>query len=176
MKPEADAVLVMIDGDHAFARIVGRGSFKVSGSLKEFGTRVSNLGGVRLVVDLSQCVSMDSTFMGVLAGLSFQFRKQQAGRIQLVNVTPKLQALIATLGLNHLVDSVPEGSLPAEYAAKLGPQQPALEELPPERTDKDNVARIMLEAHENLVQASQDNIARFKDVIAFLREDLRKNT
>ncbi len=175
MKPDADTVLVLIEGGRAFARIVGRGSFKVSGSLKEFGTRISNQPGVRLIVDLSQCVSMDSTFMGVLAGLSFQFRKQQGARIQLVNVTPKLQGLIATLGLNHLVDSVPEGSLPAEYAAALAPRQPDLEELPAGRNDKENVARIMLEAHENLVQASQDNIARFKDVIAFLREDLKKN-
>lgn len=174
MKPQIDTILVLLKGPIAFVRILGRGSFKVSGSLKEFGARISHMPNIRLVMDLSECISMDSTFMGVLAGLSFQFRKQQAERIQLVNVTPKLQGLIATLGLNHLVDTIEAGSLPEEYTTVLG-QQPPLEELPTPVTDKENVARIMLEAHENLVRASQDNIARFKDVIAFLREDLKRN-
>jgi hypothetical protein len=31
-----------------------------------------------------------------------------------------------------------------------------------------------LEAHENLVQVSPENLPRFKDVLTFLREDIKK--
>jgi hypothetical protein len=32
----------------------------------------------------------------------------------------------------------------------------------------------MLEAHENLVRLSPENLPKFKDVLAFLREDLKR--
>jgi hypothetical protein len=39
-----------------------------------------------------------------------------------------------------------------------------------ERTDQ---AECMIEAHEALVDADPDNLARFKDVLEYLKQDLR---
>ena len=50
-------------------RLEGKGSFLNSGSLKEFAQEMVNRGYREFIVDLQNCVMMDSTFMGTLAGV-----------------------------------------------------------------------------------------------------------
>ena len=75
VSPADDRILVTVDDAYALARVLGRGSYKVSRSLKEFASRVMDSGNAVFLVDLQHCVGMDSTFMGVLAGLSQRQQK-----------------------------------------------------------------------------------------------------
>ena len=70
----ADVLLVATDGNTALVRVQGRGSFKVSAIMKEFATAMIDRGCNALVLDMANCIGMDSTFMGVLAGLAFRRR------------------------------------------------------------------------------------------------------
>ncbi|HOW97978.1 MAG TPA: STAS domain-containing protein [Kiritimatiellia bacterium] len=172
--PGSDGIQVAIQVPLAFIRVVGRGSFKISASLKEFAVHALDAGCRRIVLDMAECVGMDSTFMGVLAGLAFRLRAVPEGRIVIVNLNPRTRGLLATLGLDEAVETHMAGATPADLEPLLARGE-ALTELPAEERGQAETARTMLEAHENLVRLSPENLPKFKDVLTFLREDLKKS-
>lgn len=170
-----DRIEVASAGDQALVRVLGRGSFKVSAPLKQFAYAMIDQGARRLVLDMKDCAGMDSTFMGMLAGLSFHLAKYDDGKgLVLVGLSPRTQGLLATLGLDRAVTTYPAGSAPAEMEALF--ENPAgLAALPDDDSGRKQTAEMMLEAHENLVELTAENLPRFKDVLTFLREDVEKD-
>ncbi len=172
LEPRGDKLRVAIDRQTAFVRVVGRGTFKISTGLKRFGIAAIELDCRRFVVDLADCVSMDSTFMGVLVGVAFNMRRNGQGEIHLVNLSPRLELVLGTLGLDQVMLVHMEGSTPPEFEDVL--EQAEFDETDTEsETPRDRV-ETMIGAHESLVEADPDNSPKFKDVLSFLREDLRK--
>ena len=172
--PRADRVLVSIQDDTAYIHVIGRGSFKVGGGMKQFGVASIERGCRQIVLDMAECTGMDSTFMGVLAGLAFRLKQRQdRGDIHIVNLSARTQGLLTTLGLDQVVETYMAGSTPEPFRDALATRD-AIEEVPCEDDSRASTARTMLEAHQDLVNLSPENLSKFKDVLSFLREDLRK--
>ncbi len=169
----ADQLDVTLREDTAYLRLRGRGSFKISKPLKEFGVHAVAQHVTRIVLDLGECIGMDSTFMGVLAGLAFRLRRKNDGALYLINLSPRTRGLLATLGLDQLVVPCMVGETPPDFV-DVFQQANALETLPESEATRQETASMMLEAHENLVDILPENRPRFKDVLTFLREDLKK--
>lgn len=161
----ADRVEVAILGETAHARVIGRGTFKVGPALKQFGMAAFERGCENLIMDMKQCVGMDSTFMGVLAGLATLWKRRE-GAIILRNMSEKNSFLVKMLGLSHLV------RLEAGESEKL----PVVEQRLDTAVDKRTLTETMITAHEALVEVSPDNIVKFKDVLTYLKEDLARST
>lgn len=174
MSGEKDRIQVAVHDDVGFVRVEGRGSFKVSASVKEFGQSMLASGSSVMVLDMCACEGMDSTFMGVLAGLCVHYRKQPGGKLVVVNTSQKLQKLMSTLGLNRLLEVYPEGEAPAPFA-EIVQQCGALEDLENQPQTELESAENMLEAHETLVQIDASNQPRFKDVVEYLRDDIQNH-
>ena len=95
--------LINADSDPVIIRIEGRASFQNSSSLQDFMTEMRRQGKVRYVIDFAHCTSMDSTFLGVLAGVALELRKlQPAGSMVCARVGPRNLELIRNLGLHRL--------------------------------------------------------------------------
>lgn len=160
----------MADGQVACIRIIGRANFTSSVDFKTLITELGQRGCTRLVLELSECVLMDSTFLGVLAGFGLKLgagHKERPGQpIELLNPTPRVIDLLDTLGVLHLF-KVTRGTLDAATAA-----QPV--ETTPGKATKADLTRTSLEAHQTLMAISPTNAARFKDVAQFLAEGLKK--
>jgi anti-sigma B factor antagonist len=155
--------LVDAYADPVVVRIDGRASFLNSAALKDFFNAMLAQGRTRFVVDFKQCASMDSTFLGVLAGAAIQLRRlNPPGSLTLVRVGERNLELIRNLGLHRLTTVDPGGVAPAAGIQPLDAK--ALGEV--------ESARLVLEAHENLVATDPDNAAKFQDVLAFLRNQL----
>src|SRR5476651_150027 len=108
--PYADPVVVRIDG---------RANFQNSACLRDFVTEMLRQGKTRVVIDFLHCTSMDSTFLGVLAGIALELRKLQApGTMVLARVGPRNLELIRNLGLHRLL-IVDTGALPAETGGRV---------------------------------------------------------
>ena len=172
VKPQDDRISVAIFNRMALIRVEGRGSFKVSTSVRDFATAAIDGGCTSAVFDMAGCVSMDSTFMGVVAGIASRLRDRVAGPVVLLNLTSHTRELVSTLGLDQVVQTYDLGSLPPSYGflADAGLKQIATGD------DQLRRAATMIEAHENLVQLSPENAPRFKDVLAFLHEDLKRHS
>jgi anti-anti-sigma factor len=173
LKSSGDKVLVAIDHETAFVHVIGRGTFKVSTSLKRFGIVAVESRCSRFVVDLEDCTAMDSTFMGVLAGLAFKMKRTGQGEIHLVNLSARLRSLLTTLGLGNVMRIYLEGSTPPEFLSFLETVS-GFDETDQESETRRDRAETMLDAHESLVEVSPENLPKFKDVLAFLRDDLDK--
>ena len=148
--------------DPVVVRVEGRACFLNSASLRDFVAELLRQGKCRFVLDLQNCASMDSTFLGVLAGAALELRKgQPPGSIVLARVAQRNLELIRNLGLHRLL-VVDAGGTPLGFSQRSA-------ELPGAHHSEIENARMILEAHEHLVAADEANRAKFQDVIAFLK-------
>jgi len=154
--------------DPVVVKINGKASFLNSGPVKELFDRLLRQGKSRFVIDFQKCTGMDSTFLGILAGLGINLmKKEEPGSVVLCRLGPRNLELIQNLGLHRLltVDSGEmEGSLPGngELEAIGGPGKLSQVES----------ARLVLQAHENLVEIDASNKTKFQDVISFLKNQM----
>jgi anti-anti-sigma regulatory factor len=151
--------------------VEGKGSFLNSGNLKEFAREMLDRGYREFVMDLAECVMMDSTFMGTMASVALRLKELGQGHLHIVHCRNRSQELLSGLGLDQIFDIHDNGARAPEYEA--------LEETPKGQAteaEKKEQAETMLEAHEALCEAAPENLFRFKDVLDFLRQDLHHET
>lgn len=162
--PEPSKPVYLVDAysDPVVVRIEGRASFQNSGCLRDFIAEMLQRGKTRFVLDFNQCASMDSTFLGVLAGAALELRKSAPqGSLVIARTNQRNLELIRNLGLHRLL-TVDTGDASSSNTAC----NTALECRSGSEIEN---ARLVLEAHENLVSADDANRAKFQDVLTFLR-------
>jgi len=161
-------LLVLVGKDFACVKISGRANFSFSPDFKVLLTGLAEKGYRHFIIDLSECVLMDSTFLGVLAG--FGMKMNQAGvadqrAIELSNPNARITELLENLG-----------ALPLFKVNTGAMQLPGdVETSSPESINPthEQITRTSLEAHQTLMSVNPDNVTRFKDVTQFLAEDLK---
>ena len=154
--------LVDAYSDPVVVRIEGRASFLNSACLRDFMLQMLKSGKARFVIDFLGCASMDSTFLGVLAGIALELRKlSPKGSLVLARMGQRNLELVRNLGLHKLltIDAT-------EAGANLGACDTPLEGG--RRGELEN-ARLVLDAHENLVSADESNRGKFQDVLIFMK-------
>ena len=120
------------------------------------------------MIDLTDCVLMDSTFLGVLAGFGIKLNPNGAPAergIELLNATTRVSELLENLGAVHLFN-LSNGPLKLPEDAKAC----VPDSINPSH---EQITRTSLEAHQTLMAMNPENVARFKDVAQFLAEDLK---
>jgi anti-anti-sigma factor len=161
---------VFVGDKYACVKIAGRANFTSSIDFKALIQQLLEKGCNCFILDLADCMLMDSTFLGVLADFGLKMNtadKQKAGCvIELFNPSPRIAELLETIGVLRLF-KVAQGE--AKLPDNAGPQ-----ELTPSNPTREEVTRVCLEAHQTLMNINPDNVSRFKDVAAFLAEDLKK--
>lgn len=154
---------VGVNGDAVWVRVEGKGSFLNSGNLKDFTREMVNRGYREFYVDLAQCATMDSTFMGTMAGVALRLKELGQGHVHVVHCGKRSYDLLSGLGLDQLFDIHSNGAM-----------APRCDVLRDEEKNgsRQEQARDMLQAHEALCEVAPENIAKFKDVLEYLKQDL----
>jgi anti-sigma B factor antagonist len=162
--------------DHtAVIRVEGRGSFRISPPMKQFIHQVIDTHSAeRILIDMEDCCGMDSTFMGVLAGLACFIKSKPGIQFKVINLSEKNQKLLITLGVDRVVDY--SMSVSREEHALLQQQADGIQTLEPDFANKLEAAKTTLAAHEALVDINPDNYDKFKSVLEFLQDDVRTLT
>lgn len=167
-EPARPVFLVDAYSDPALVRIEGRASFQNSACLRDFFAELIRQGKRRFAIDFRACLSMDSTFLGTLAGAALELRKlDPPGSLVLCRLGPRNLELVRNLGLHRLM-TVDAG----ERDLSFSPGTKQLECAPV--TDEVESARLVLEAHENLVAADENNRGKFQDVLAYLKNRIEQ--
>lgn len=156
----------------AVIRVEGRGSFKISPPLKQFIHQVINTKSAeRIWIDMTDCSGMDSTFMGVVAGLACLIKSKPDLSFKLIHLSEKNKKLLITLGVDRVVDY---SMLPTDEEEELmSHDASASQALEPDFANKLESAKTTLEAHESLVNINPENFDKFKSVLEFLQDDVR---
>jgi anti-sigma B factor antagonist len=162
-------ISVLVGKSCAFLRITGRANFACSPDFKTVLNELASKGYKHFIVDLTECILMDSTFLGVLCGFGMKLNPKgaaEAGQgIELFNATARVAELLENLGAAHLFHMKSGAvNLPTDAQAC------APESINPSH---EQVTRTCLEAHQTLMAMNPENVARFKDVAQFLAEDLK---
>ncbi|WP_372806286.1 STAS domain-containing protein [Pontiella sp.] len=153
-------------------RVEGRGSFKVSPPMKQFIHQVMDShSATRIWIDMSDCTGMDSTFMGVVAGLACLIKSKPDCSFKLINLSEKNKKLLVTLGVDRVVDY--SMSPTTEETDVMAQQATGTQTLEADFANKLDSAKTTLEAHETLVDINPENFNKFKSVLEFLQDDVR---
>jgi anti-sigma B factor antagonist len=169
MNSTTGKLLVWTGPGFACIRVTGRANFNISVDFRRLLRRLAATGQERILIDLSECRLMDSTFLGTLAFEAGQL-KRRAGvpggpKLELLNSNPTVRELIEDLGVAQLFNFVERDLTEEEF--KAAP--------PVDAASPVELTRTCLEAHELLMALHPANVAKFKDAAAFLAEELRRS-
>jgi len=149
----------------------GRGSFANSPQFKQIADQRIASGEHVVVLDLADCSAMDSTFMGVIAGIARQVIPG-GGKVQVISGGERIRDLLAGLGLDSILEIDPPDALwlnaIEDYRSRLQP--------PVGSNDKERNAQLILDAHLELSQLNEQNANQFKSVIELFNEEVKKNS
>ncbi len=117
----------------------------------------------RIYLDLRDCEYMDSTFMGLIVGFNKRLQRAAARPITLLHVNETCMGLLKTIGIVRLVElSEAEVPFPAPMENLAGADRAT--------------AGFILDAHENLMELSDDNRKRFSTLYQVLKSQLDRGS
>ncbi len=161
MPEEAPVFLVNPYSDPVVVRVNGRANYLNSAAMREFFELVIGQGRKNISIDFSNCLSMDSTFLGIVAGAALELMDMDPpGEMRLVSLGPRNLELIRNLGLHRVCsigDAVPEG-------------QGQMQSLQADSLGRDDRVRMIIDAHKKLIRCDESNAERFQDVLTFMRK------
>jgi anti-anti-sigma regulatory factor len=158
---------VWIESPTAFIKVGGRAAAENARDFKGLVTRLHAEGISLFCVDLSQCLLMDSTFSGVVAGLTQCLGpdpKHGCKRISLVNPNARVRDLLDNLGVLELVNVLES----APTAIPGGASQ----EVATGAFSRKETTSCCLEAHRLLMALKPENAAKFQEVTRMLEAQL----
>ncbi len=147
-----------------YVLVEGLGNMKSAPVLHSFLTDARGEGTRSAYIELSACVGMDSTFMGLLVGQAQAF-SDQGGRLAVVKPNELCLRLLRQLGVDEVVTVVPDAEVPsAEYVDLSGDNSVDMKA----RTD------LVRQAHQHLASLNAENRAKFSAFLRALDDDLSK--
>ena len=162
---------VLVGEQVACFKLAGRANFNGSAEFKSLLQTLQARGVVRFILDLRECVLMDSTFVGVLAkfslGLAAGAATGAAAHIELLGAGERVDDMLDNLGVKALfgrlasAQEIPTGLTPLDLTSSPAPSRRELTET-------------SLEAHRALMNLSEENRRKFGEVEKCLVEDLKK--
>lgn len=131
---------------------------------KETGERINREEPPeRIVVDLSQCFYMDSTFMGLLVGLNKKLSALNKGTLIIYKPTDEAEKLLEGLGLRNYLsfDQETDRQFPQEMITISGKTRAT--------------ADFILKAHEHLMDLSRENRDKFSTLRSVLKKQINQD-
>lgn len=158
-------------GSVAWVKVIGSANHENAPCIKEFLSGRFEKGWRRFVIDLADCRGIDSTFIGMLYRLAARVTEVDAcGGVEIINPGERNAKSICKLGLDQLIKLDLEGSRWSRERELVA--QNLAKPLPCPSLNKAEHTEFVLDAHEALIAANEENRSRFCDVIEFLRLEL----
>jgi len=98
MATSSATLLVLVGNDFTCVKIAGRANFSSSPDFKTLLEELAQKGYHHFLIDLSECVLMDSTFLGILAGFGMKLNPGGEKGIELYNANTRVSELLENLG------------------------------------------------------------------------------
>ena len=160
-KPE-QAISVACSDELVLVALTGSGSMNNSHVIHKFVKHMAVNGMSEVCMDMQQCTGMDSTFMGTLVLMKEELGRC-GGRLFLVNLNEANHDKLEELGVVKLLDIAGNMQLPEVGFKKL------------EVNDSlENRMKLVLQAHESLIQANEGNREKFEVFVRELRRHFEK--
>ncbi|MFP4362444.1 MAG: STAS domain-containing protein [Spirochaetia bacterium] len=110
-----------------------------------------------IYIELSDCDYMDSTFMGLLVGFNKRFKKMAGKPIEIVQPSSECVKLLKGLGIFRLLRVTDKKINMPKEMKKITENSTA-------------TAEMVLRAHENLIEISDENREKFRVLHSILKK------
>jgi anti-sigma B factor antagonist len=169
MSTPSGQLKVLTGDDFACVKISGRANFTLGIDFQSLLGEVQKRDYSIVVMDLTDCLLMDSTFLGILTGFGLKMSQPNGSSkshvVELLNPNVRVAELLENLGVIQLF-TLRHGTNDTPCVEQTTPSLPA--------PNQQQLTRACLEAHQTLMAMSADNATKFKDVAQFLSEELKK--
>ena len=147
-------------------RIYGRANFLNCSPLRTFFRRMIAEKRHSFELDFTDCTGMDSTCLGILAGAALRLKRTKPiGVICLVGLNDRNLDLINNLGLHRIVKLLETPPTHLSLCPDVGVH------LESENQTEEETKQMLIGAHEDLVEADQENLSQFENLLNFLRAE-----
>jgi anti-sigma B factor antagonist len=153
-----EILTVALEGQIARVKVNGRATFGCSEDLKKFCNLMLENKVEKIIIDMDQCLGMDSTFMGILTMISLSARKQET-IIEMNNTNDANKQNLFSLGLKNMFS----------FTSNTDTVTLNWEEIKTEQVSQDQHQENVLNAHQTLIDVHEDNRKEFQDIITFLK-------
>ena len=146
-------------GEHdTYLALHGRGTWTSADAFRTHAKAALNEGR-ELTIDLANCTTLDSTFLGTLHDI---VTLDAAGHAQLRGPNKVVRGLFEELVLNEVIASIRTDEF----------EPPTEQALVPEDQPTRDSHRLLIQAHETLSSLSEENRERFSGVVEALRAEM----
>ena len=155
-------------GKAIYLRVHGLGSMTTAPTLEAFVDQEIEAGARQFVFDFERCDGVDSTFMGLLLGISNRLQDVDGKSVKgvvLINVDDHARKQLSSVGIDTLLTLV-EGETELPRSLKLTGLDAR------EVSDKDRL-KLMVRAHKDLVAADERNRAKFGPFLKAIVAELK---
>jgi anti-anti-sigma factor len=160
---EDGAAFYVKQGDAYIIKLVGDIRYTMGCALGDFLDGLfARADFENIVVDMTQTHSIDSTSLGLLARIANFSRSHFARKTTLLSTNPDVNQVLDTMGFFGIFDIRDTGETISATLRQLATQDPC----------KDDLTRIVFEAHRALSELNPRNQEAFKDVVESLRSKL----
>lgn len=165
---KAAQLLIATNSPSAVIRITGKANFQISVKFKSLVTQLIERGFDNITLDITECTLMDSTFIGVMAGLSQSFKRgsttSPSSSLKLYGISDRIQSILEGLGILSFFPTTNtlEGIEGSDYNQSSDDSE----------ATKKQLTANSLDAHETLMALNEANVAKFEEVTEFLRREL----
>jgi anti-anti-sigma regulatory factor len=152
---------VCATNEEVFVRIKEKASYLNCAPLRSFLYEMVKEGNKFFVIDFENCSSMDSTFLGILVGLSLKLkREKEGGSLTLLNLVGRNLETVENLGIHKIA------IVSSEFISNLND----LENLHAKAEEEKACPEVIYRAHKSLLDLNQKNSRIFRDVVNYLEQ------
>lgn len=156
-----DSVLIAAEKETqaGWVKLNGRVTLESGDLLRVAGMFFLNNDAALLKFEMSECVFMDSTIMGVLAMLSLEARKKSVP-VEVVNITDETLSLLKGLGVDRIMKFVDADSTAMNWKNVSNSYNDSMD------------SKVILDAHKTLMDIDDENVSKFEHVVACLEAEI----
>lgn len=144
------------NGHQIVFRAEGRCSAKLAEAISHFIQLAPTGADDNLYFDLARCDALESTFAGLLVNLVKRAKSRVGPSIHLLTPSEPIMTSLRQMGLAKMLD--------VSQALPVAAEQ--WKALPVDDVDPDELADLIIEAHEALISADPRNEAAYRKVVA----------
>ncbi|MEK9649196.1 MAG: STAS domain-containing protein [Gammaproteobacteria bacterium] len=155
-------ILVATVNDVPILKFIGDVRVLMSSALDNYFNSLYNRAILdRMMVDMTETQGIDSTALGLLAKMSIQLRNRFNVRPTIISTNPDITRILKSMSIDLI----------CEIIETVDKQETCFDELNPLQETEDSVRQKVIEAHQTLMNLSEDNRADFQDLVCALKSD-----
>ncbi len=154
-------------GDMLALRVRGHGTWREAHALNAWVEGAIEAGTKGAAIDLGDVPYLDSTFVGTIVGVQRVLMRRGAGEAVLYGVADKLRAIFHELRVGVVIHDIRSEAFP--YDVEWSP-------ISTEEPGREQLTRLVLAAHESLMDIEESNVPRFAKAVDMLRAELNEET